>query len=197
MATALDEECGGVVVTHGTDTIEESAYALALMLPRERPVVLSAESALNGHQGTSYLPSDGESGEIFDEHFSNSLGVARESQWDSGAYDTGFLTALAVLKASADLDDPASVSGESVRDALQTLNDPDGEIIRPGRSEFAKAARLIAEGSAINYEGASGPCDFDEHGRALNRIAHWQADDEQIEDLAIYDCVSSPTCPKQ
>jgi hypothetical protein len=164
---------------------------------RERPVVLSAETALNGHQGTSYLPSDGESGEMFDEHFSNSLGVARESQWDSGAYDTGFLTALAVLKASADLDDPASVSGESVRDALQTLNDPDGEVIRPGRSEFAKAARLIAEGSAINYEGASGPCDFDEHGRALNRIAHWQANDEQIETLAVYDCVSSPTCPKQ
>jgi hypothetical protein len=164
---------------------------------RERPVVLFAEAALNGHQGTSYLPSDGESGEIFDSHFSDALGVERESQWDSGAYDSGFLTALAVLKASADVDDAANVSGEAVRDALKTLNDPDGEVIRPGRREFAKAARLIADGEAINYEGASGPCDFDDNGRALNRIAHWEANDENVENLAIYDCVADPSCPKQ
>ena len=38
---AIDEGCAGVVVTHGTDTIEESAYALALMVPRRCPVVLT------------------------------------------------------------------------------------------------------------------------------------------------------------
>jgi hypothetical protein len=163
---------------------------------RERPVVLTAESALNGHQGTSYLPSDGESGEMFDNHFRSAFGVARESQWDSGAYDTGFLTALAIVAASKDLDDPKSVTGEEIRDAMKTLNDPDGEIIRPGQGQFAKAAKLIANGDAINYEGASGPCDFNEYGRALNRIAHWRANDQEVTDLAVYDCVSDPSCPK-
>jgi L-asparaginase len=38
---ALDEGCDGVVVTHGTDTIEETAYALALMVPRGKPVVVT------------------------------------------------------------------------------------------------------------------------------------------------------------
>jgi L-asparaginase len=38
---ALDDGCAGVVVTHGTDTIEETAYALALMVPRGRPIVLT------------------------------------------------------------------------------------------------------------------------------------------------------------
>jgi hypothetical protein len=163
---------------------------------RERPVVLSADAALNGHEGTSYLPSDGESGALFDRHFRDVFGVARESQWDSGAYDTGFLTALAVVVASQGLDDPAAVTGDEVRVALKTLNHPRGEIIRPGRAQFARAVELIAEGEPIDYEGASGPCDFDEFGRALNRISHWRANDKEVTDLAVYDCVSEPTCPK-
>jgi L-asparaginase len=38
---AFAEGCDAVVITHGTDTIEETAYALALMLPRDHPVVLT------------------------------------------------------------------------------------------------------------------------------------------------------------
>jgi L-asparaginase len=40
-AEALADGCEGVVISHGTDTIEETAYALALMLPRGGPVVLT------------------------------------------------------------------------------------------------------------------------------------------------------------
>jgi L-asparaginase len=38
---AREEGCDAVVVTHGSDTIEETAYALALMLPRGAPVILT------------------------------------------------------------------------------------------------------------------------------------------------------------
>ena len=41
VSEALEAGCEGVVISHGTDTIEETAYALALMLPRGRPVVLT------------------------------------------------------------------------------------------------------------------------------------------------------------
>ena len=40
-AEALADGCEGVVISHGTDTIEETAYALALMLPRGAPVVVT------------------------------------------------------------------------------------------------------------------------------------------------------------
>ena len=38
---AFEEGCDGVVVTHGTDTIEETAYALAMMVPRGKSVVVT------------------------------------------------------------------------------------------------------------------------------------------------------------
>lgn len=39
--TALAESFGGVVITHGTDTLEETAFALGLMLRTDAPVVLT------------------------------------------------------------------------------------------------------------------------------------------------------------
>ena len=54
---ALDGGCDGVVITHGTDTIEETAYALALLLPRASIVLTGAmrNPALPGTDGPANL----------------------------------------------------------------------------------------------------------------------------------------------
>ena len=54
---ALDDGCDGVVITHGTDTIEETAYALALLLPRAAIVFTGAmrNPALPGTDGPANL----------------------------------------------------------------------------------------------------------------------------------------------
>ncbi|HWA75283.1 MAG TPA: hypothetical protein VG937_23260 [Polyangiaceae bacterium] len=165
---------------------------------RERTVVLSAVSKLEGQEGTSYLPSDGESGAMFDERFLNVRQIARQSQWDSDVYDGAFLFALGTVKATQGMMDPTEVTGAQIRDAMLELNDPDGEVIRVGPDEFAKAAQFIADGVAINYEGASGPCDFDAYGRARNRISHWRVVDGEVTEVATYDCVADENaCPRE
>lgn len=162
---------------------------------RESTVLAAAVDTLEGHEGTSYAPIDGTSGDAFDEHFRNTLSISRQSQWDSHVYDGGFLFSLGALIATRDMENPSAVTGAQIRDAMKQLNDPNGEVIRVGPEEFAKAARAIAEGSPINYEGASGPCDFDDNGRARNRISHWRVDGTGYEQLGLYDCVSGDDCP--
>ena len=165
---------------------------------REEPAIVSSEGSIDGHEGTSYLPSDGASGEAFDTRFASEIGIPRQSQWDAHVYDGTFLTALATVVATKDMADPAQLTGAQIRDAMFMLNDADGTTIGVGPGEFAKAAQAIAAGMPINYQGASGPCDFNENGRALNRLAHWGVEQGAVSNIAVYDCTADPmTCPKQ
>ena len=87
------------------------------------------------------------------------------------AYDAAYVAALAIQKAGR-------ADRAAIRAALREVANPPGEVVGPG--EWAKARALIAQGAAINYEGASGPVDFNEAGDAQGRIEVWEIRDGRI-----------------
>ncbi len=88
------------------------------------------------------------------------------------AYDAAFLLALAIEKNGA--------KREGLSAALRAVASPPGEVILPG--EWKKAKDIIDAGGDVNYEGATGPVDFDAHGDVAGFIleetvkgGHWLA----------------------
>lgn len=97
---------------------------------------------------------ENESFQIFSELYKDS-GFDPAAPYAAHGYDAAFLVALAIQKAGSA--DPAGLSA-----ALREVASAPGEIIRPG--EWEKAVALLAAGTDINYEGASGSVDFDAAG---------------------------------
>jgi branched-chain amino acid transport system substrate-binding protein len=100
------------------------------------------------------------------------------------------MTMLAILKAALPLADPSAVAPLDVRTALDQLNVPAGEVIRTGKAEFAKAIAAIAAGRDINYEGASGPVDFDSVGDVRGNLAAYRIVNGQFSLVQEYDCIN-------
>lgn len=85
-------------------------------------------------------------------------------------YDAAILAALAIEKAGT-TDDPVAI-----RDALYKVAKGTGQsntqVVGPG--DIGDALNYIHQGTDINYEGASGSCDFDEYGDVLGDYIVWK-----------------------
>jgi branched-chain amino acid transport system substrate-binding protein len=57
-----------------------------------------------------------------------------------------------------------------------------GEVVGPG--EFARAKQLLAAGTKVNYEGASGPVEFNATGDAQGRVEHWRVQGGRVTSVA-------------
>jgi branched-chain amino acid transport system substrate-binding protein len=160
-------------------------------------VLRSLGTIANGEEGVAWaIGQPGPSLTYFREKYEAEWGTPIASYRDgSTVYDGVAVAALASLWAARDLADPSQVSPAAIRDAMRAINDPTGEKVYAGPDELERAIRLIREGKAINYEGVAGPCDFDDNGNAKSPHVHFQVQNLRFVDVAIYDCVSDPTCP--
>ncbi len=89
--------------------------------------------------------------------FEDEFGELPPLPYIAESYDAVIMIALGAAKAGST--DPAEI-----RDAMRTLNDPDGEKVTSGAAGIARALELIADGEAINYQGASGFSGWDDNG---------------------------------
>jgi branched-chain amino acid transport system substrate-binding protein len=97
--------------------------------------------------------------------------AAHQAKWgptevlEPGIYDDVYLLALAMQSAG-------KWDAESIKANIRAIGDPTGTKVGPG--DFARAASILKGGGKINYEGASGSCDFDRDGAAQAANLIWE-----------------------
>jgi branched-chain amino acid transport system substrate-binding protein len=94
----------------------------------------------------------------YSEAYQKALGSSGEDNvFAAQAYDMVISLALAMEKAGPGSDNLA------IAKEIRTVSSPDGQKV----TSFAEGKKLLQAGQKINYEGASGPLDFDEDGNAV------------------------------
>ncbi|MDF1563583.1 MAG: hypothetical protein P1V51_11100 [Deltaproteobacteria bacterium] len=121
-------------------------------------------SVVEGIKGTAPASASGASYDLFKatylELFGEEAGIFAENY-----YDAAMLIGLAMAKAKQN-------DGTALRDALREVASAPGTV--NGVGEFQKGLDALAAGEAVNYEGASGPCDFDASDDVSGPVEIWQ-----------------------
>jgi branched-chain amino acid transport system substrate-binding protein len=93
-------------------------------------------------------------------------GMTTGSTFQQQSYDAAFLIALALQKTGG--------SKDGISQALRDVATAPGEVILPG--EWKKAVDLIAAGTDIDYQGASGPVEFDANGDVAGSVVEMKVE---------------------
>jgi len=163
---------------------------------RAARVLESLSTAVDGQEGTSQaVLGEGTSARVFSEDLKGLNGQLPAFR-DAAAYDAAMTVMLATLQAihQNKLKNPDQVTGAMIRDSMRAINDRKGEPVDAGAAGFARAVQLIREDRAIDYQGASGPCDYDANGNIVAQLARFRVDGQFV-DVEKFDCVSNRECP--
>jgi ABC-type branched-subunit amino acid transport system substrate-binding protein len=163
---------------------------------RAARVLEALSTSVKGQEGTSQaVLGEGDSARVFSDDLKGLNGQLPAFR-DAAAYDAAMTLMLGTLHAihQHKLRSPDQVTGAMIRDSMRAINDRKGEPVDAGAAGFARAAQLISQGRAIDYQGASGPCDYDTNGNILAQLARFRVDGQFV-DVEKFDCVSDPECP--
>lgn len=127
-------------------------------------------AATEGIMTHDYIPAlEGDAFKIFSEKFLKATGTEpSENYYACCAYDMMQVTAIAA--------EAAAITGSEVRDAMHVVAGPPGKKVY----DFAGAKELLDQGEKINYEGVSGPIDFDSDGNVKPLFKLSQVQDGKV-----------------
>lgn len=133
---------------------------------------------LEGMYGTGPGAADTESYANYLDAYEAEYGEKPATAFSENAYDGVMLIALAMQAAGKEAleQDP----GKAIRDNLRKVANPPGEKITASVEGLKKAFELIKDGKEIDYVGAAGAIDFDEHGDTLTPIQIWKIENGAI-----------------
>jgi ABC-type branched-subunit amino acid transport system substrate-binding protein len=124
---------------------------------------------VEGTMGTAPGVTVGEAFLTFNADYTAAYKELPKSPFIANAYDAAAVIGLAAYAAKVK---NLSLTTENIRNQLRDVAAPPGTFVGPG--EFDKAFKLLSEGRPIDYEGASGPINFDQHGDVLAPIEVWR-----------------------
>jgi branched-chain amino acid transport system substrate-binding protein len=115
-------------------------------------------------------PTTGEAYGVLQDHY-DTLGLTTGIvQYSSNTWDAFFLIAAALVQ--QDHDFPGEpFGGVHLRDAITSVS-RDGQIFHAG--QWRDLAASIREGANVDYDGASGPVDFDGNGETVSPYEIWK-----------------------
>jgi ABC-type branched-subunit amino acid transport system substrate-binding protein len=163
---------------------------------RETTLIKLLPLDIEGHQGVSHAIIDNceTAGAAFADGMVQRTGRA-PGLWDAQTYDAAVVAMLASLIAlqHSDKETLAAITGLEVREGLDILRQISGSQKAPAGTEgLARAAEAIARGQTIDYEGASGPVDFDPQGNVINNFVQYRVKARRFVDEITYACVTDP-----
>jgi ABC-type branched-subunit amino acid transport system substrate-binding protein len=95
-----------------------------------------------------------------------------EEVYAANVWDAIFLIAAGLAQEEHDFPGEA-LGGARLRDAIAQVSHT-GQISNAG--QWRDLLGAIASGADVDYDGASGPCDFDEQGEAISAYEVWKID---------------------
>lgn len=121
------------------------------------------DDAYGTSSGTNPTPST----DYFMKNYKEFSGIEPTNPAADRAYDAGAIVGLAIAQAG-------KAESAAIKDAINKVLDPKGEVIHAGKDEFAKALKLIKDGQPIKYEGVIGPVSFDQYGDITSPFRLWR-----------------------
>ena len=154
---------GGTILNQAVETGSFKQYVGGDGMAGEALIASRDAAALEGMILTRAAPAAGPAYDALTAILAGT-NVAPDGVYVTNSYDSVFLLALAIEKSG-------QTGREGLAAAMREVANAPGEVILPG--EWKKAKELIAAGTDINYQGASGEIEFDAKGDVAGAIEYF------------------------